>query len=408
MAKKERLEDLAVAGGNVAFDEPLHVGRPNVGNRKRLLARINDLLDRKWLTNNGPYVRELERRLSELIGVEHCIAVCNATIALEITAMAAGLSGEVIVPSFTFIATAHALRRQGITPVFCEVDERTHNIDPERIEELLTPRTSGILGVHLWGRPCDVTALAQIAHRNNLKLLFDAAHAFGCSHEGSMIGAHGDAEVFSFHATKFFNTFEGGAIATNDSRLANKIRSMRNFGFAGYDRVLYLGTNAKMSEVSAAMGLTSLESLEDFIALNRRNYKRYAKQLSRVPGVSMITYKENEKSNYHYIVIEIDQSIARISRDHLQQVLWAENVLARRYFYPGCHRMEPYNSSPIYEGLSLPDTERLADRVLSLPTGMEIEVEHIDRVCNIIELAVAYGSDVKGRLELHVTHASTN
>jgi dTDP-4-amino-4,6-dideoxygalactose transaminase len=275
---KTKLEDLALLGGPAAFAETLHVGRPNIGNRQRLLTRINDMLDRRWLTNHGVYVAELEQRLAEYLAVKHCIAMCNGTVALEIAARALGLSGEVIVPAFTFVATAHALQWQEITPVFCDVDPQTHNLDPHRIEALITPRTTGIVGVHVWGQACDVDALTAIARRHDLRLMFDAAHAFGCSYGGRMIGNFGDAEVFSFHATKFFNTFEGGAVTTNDDALAAKIRLMHNFGFAGLDNVIYIGTNGKMSEVSAAMGLTGLESLEEFIAVNRRNYQHYHQQ----------------------------------------------------------------------------------------------------------------------------------
>ena len=273
--KKSNLEKLAIFGGKPTFNEPLHVGGPNIGDRASLLQRINDMLDRRWLTNNGPYVQELEQRIVSLLGVKHCIATCNGTVALELAIRAVGLTGEVIIPSFTFIATPHALQWQEIAPVFCDVDPRTHTINPWRIEEMITPRTSGIIGVHVWGQPCDVEALTEIARKHNLKLLFDASHAFGGSQLGRMIGNFGEAEVFSFHATKFFNTFEGGAIVTNKDELAAKIRLMKNFGFAGYDNVIYIGTNGKMSEVSAAMGLTSLESLDNFISINYRNYKQY-------------------------------------------------------------------------------------------------------------------------------------
>ena len=222
MSAKPRLYDLAIFGGPPAFAEKLHVGRPNLGNRDRLLARINEMLDRRWLSNNGPFVQEFEAKMAAYLGVRHCIAMCNGTIALEIAIRATGLRGEVIVPSFTFIATAHALQWQEVTPVFCDIDPRTHLIDPAQIEGLITPRTTGIIGVHTWGQPCDVEALSQIAHRRNLTLMFDAAHAFGCSYRGKMIGNFGAAEVFSFHATKFFNTFEGGAIATNDGDLGRQ------------------------------------------------------------------------------------------------------------------------------------------------------------------------------------------
>ena len=254
------------------------------------------------------------------------------------------MRGEVIVPSFTFIATAHALQWQEITPIFCDIDPRTHCLDPGRIEDMITPRTTGIIGVRVWGQPCAIDELTELARRRGLKLIFDVAHAFGCSHRGTMIGNFGDAEVFSFHATKFLNTFEGGAIATNDDALAAKLRLMKNFGFSGVDRVTYIGTNGKITEMSAAMGLTSLESIQGFIARNRENYESYRAGLRGVPGVSIVTYDELERRNYQYIVVKIDEARGALTRDELVRVLMAENVAARRYFFPGCHRMEPYRS----------------------------------------------------------------
>jgi dTDP-4-amino-4,6-dideoxygalactose transaminase len=398
MPDENRVEDLAIMGGTPSFEEILHVGRPNIGDTKRLLERIGDTLDSGWLTNNGPNVQQFERELSELLGVEHCVATCNATVALEITIKATGLSGEVIVPSWTFIATAHALQWQEITPVFCDVDPVSHNLDPRRVEEMLTPRTTGIMGVHLWGRPCDIDALAHIARRHDLKLMFDAAHAFGCSYKGRMIGGFGDAEVFSFHATKFFNTFEGGAVATNDAELAARIRLMKNFGFEGYDEVSHIGTNGKMNEISAAMGLTSLESLEEFVDVNRRNHTQYREELHDVPGVRLLPYNENERCNYQYVVLEIDAPVTGLSRDELVHILWAENVHARRYFYPGCHRMEPYRSYYPHAGLRLPVTERLAERVLSLPTGTAVGEDQIRAICSIIRTAVSRSSAIRLRL----------
>jgi dTDP-4-amino-4,6-dideoxygalactose transaminase len=396
---KETLTELALFGGTPAFEEKLHVGRPNIGDRQRLLTRINDLLDRRWLTNAGPYVQELEEKLADLLGVKHCIAMCNATVALEIAIRAMELTGEVIVPSMTFIATAHALQWQEITPVFCDIDPNTYNIDPNRIEDLITPRTTGIIGVHLWGRACDVEKLAEIADRHSLGLLYDAAHAFGCSYQGRMIGGFGKAEVFSFHATKFFNTLEGGAVVTNDDDLAAKIRLMKNFGFAGYDEVIYIGTNGKMNEMSAAMGLTLLENLDDLVTANRRNYQQYQKELEGIPGIKQVTYDETERCNYQYIVLEIDEAITSVSRDELVEILRAENVMARRYFYPGCHRMEPYRSYFPHAGLLLPETERVVKRVLSLPTGTAIGPGEISRICDIIRLVVANGQEVRERLQ---------
>ncbi|HEX2644427.1 MAG TPA: DegT/DnrJ/EryC1/StrS family aminotransferase [Thermoanaerobaculia bacterium] len=396
---KRSLTDLAVLGGPQAFAEPLYVGRPNIGDRGRLLARINDLLDRRWLTNGGQYVQELEARIAEQVGVRHCVAMANGTVALEIAIRASGLAGEVIVPSFTFVATAHALQWQEITPVFCDIDPVTHNLDPAQIEGLITPRTTGILGVHLWGRPCDVKALADIARRHRLKLLFDAAHAFGCTCGGQPVGGFGDAEIFSFHATKFLNSFEGGAVVTNDGALADRIRLMQNFGFADYDEVVYVGTNGKMTEVAAAMGLTSLESMTEFVEVNRRNHRRYREELSGVPGLTLVEYDESEAGNFQYVVLEVDEFRAGLSRDALKDVLWAENVLARRYFHPGCHRMEPYRSYFPNAGLLLPQTERLTEQVLALPTGTAVEPEEIARVCEIIRLALAHGPELKERLQ---------
>lgn len=395
---KNSIDDLAIFGGKPAFSDKLHVGRPNIGDRQRLMERINDLLDRRWLTNEGPFVKELEQRIADFVGIEHCIVICNATIALEIAIRALDLTGEVIVPSFTFIATAHALQWQEITPVFCDVDPATHNIDPSKVQELITPRTSGIIGVHLWGRPCQVDALSQIAQEHHLKLLFDAAHAFACSHQGRMLGNFGDAAVFSFHATKFLNTFEGGAIVTHDDNLAKKIRLMKNFGFVDYDDVRYVGTNGKMSEISAAMGLTGLDSLDEFIEVNRQNYHHYREELCDLPGLSMVTYNESEKNNYQYVILEIDEQATGVSRDQMVAILHAENVLARRYFYPGCHRMEPYRSERPEAGLALPETERLSRKVLALPTGTAVGQAEIARIAQIIRLALANSQTIVDRL----------
>lgn len=392
---KNTINDLAAFAGEPEFGETLHVGRPNIGNRERFLARVNDMLDRDWLTNNGPFVKEFEGRLAEYLGVKHCVAMCNATVGLEIAERALGLKGEVIVPSFTFVATAHSLQWQEITPVFCDVDPRTHCIDPERIERLITPRTTGIMGVHVWGRACNVEALQVIAEKHGLKLMFDAAHAFGSTYKNRMIGGFGDLEVLSFHATKFFNSFEGGAVTTNNDELAEKIRSMRNFGFAGLDNVTNVGTNGKMSEVCAAMGLTSLESIDQFIDANYRNYLVYTKGLSDVRGIQLIQYDESEKNNYQYMVIEVDAEVAGISRDLLVKLLHAENVRARRYFYPGCHQMEPYRSYFPNAGLLLSETEKLTQRVIQLPTGTALDEKDVERICGLIRFMISHATEIR-------------
>ena len=367
-----------------ALPQPLHVGRPNIGDEARFLDRLHGVLERRWLTNAGPLEQEFEERLAQYLGVRHCIAICNGTVALELAIRALELTGEVIVPSLTFIATAHALQWQQIRPVFCDIDRHRYCIDPSAVERHITPQTSAILGVHLYGRPCDVEALTAIAQRHNLKLLFDAAHAFGCSHQGQMIGNFGSCEVFSFHATKLFNSFEGGAVATNDDQLAHKIRLMKNFGFAGEDKVVYIGTNGKMTEVCAAMGITNLESLDHFIAVNQRNLDAYRAGLADLPGVSLIGYDENQRNNYQYVILEIDEERFGLSRDRLQAILRDQNVLVRRYFYPGCHRMEPYRTLYPDTGKTLPETEEFCERVLALPTGTQVSESIVQEICGMI------------------------
>ena len=395
---KNVIEDLAIFGGNPAFNDILYVGRPNIGNKDKYCELINDMLDRRWLTNQGPYVQELEEKIADYVGVKNCIAMCNGTISLEIAIRACDLKGEVIVPSFTFIATAHALQWQKITPVFCDIDPNTYNIDTSRIEELITPRTTGIVAVHLWGRPCNIEKLIEISEKHNLKLIFDAAHAFGCTYNGKMIGNFGEAEIFSFHATKFFNTLEGGAVVTNNDQLAEKTRLMNNFGFAGKDEVIYIGTNGKMNEASAAMGLNMFDVIDDLVTVNYKNYNKYKKGLEGINGINLIEYNEKEQCNYHYIVIEIDDSQTLVTRDQLQNILIAENVLARRYFYPGCHMMEPYRSYFPHAGLLLPETEKIAYKVLLLPNGTSISENDIEIICELIKYMINNSKNIYERL----------
>lgn len=392
------LDALAVFGGKPAFERKLHVGQPNLGDRAYFMQRVERILDSRWFTNNGECVQELERELAAFLGVRNVIAVCNATIGLEIAIRALPMTGEVIVPAMTFIATAHALQWQQITPVFCDIDPATHVLDPVEVEKLITDRTSGILGVHVWGRPCNIDALTDIARRHGLHLMFDAAHAFGCSHRGRMIGGYGRAEVFSFHATKFFNSFEGGAIATDDDELAKKIRLMTNFGFAGYDNVIHIGTNGKMNEVAAAMGLTSLRALPEFVEVNRRNHHAYRERLARIPGMALLAYDEAERCNWQYVVVEYTPAEGGPTRDQLVEALWAENVMARKYFWPGCHRMEPYRTLYPRAAMRLPHTDAVAARLLILPTGTGVSPAEIDTLCGLLALMVEQGPRLRQRL----------
>lgn len=386
MEKQKKIStasDLALNGAKPTFSDPIHVGRPNMGDRDTFVKHVNDIFDRRWLSNNGPLVEQLEKRIAEVLGVKHCVAMCNGTVALEIAIRAVQLTGEVIVPSYTFIATAHALSWQGITPVFTDVDPATHTLDPNSVRRMITPRTTGIIATHLWGAPCDVEQLQAIADEHGLKLIFDAAHAFLCSHGNKMIGGFGEAEVFSFHATKFFNTFEGGAVTTNDDDLAHTMRLMRNFGFAGFDNVIHPGTNGKMTEICAAMGLVNLELVDDVVAANRANYAAYCTALNPVDGLSILPFDEREARNYQYVVLEVAPEFP-VARDTIIEALHAENILARRYFWPGCHRMKPYRDLYPHAGLVLPGTQEVADRVIVLPTGTTLPPEAPETIRDIL------------------------
>ncbi|MFE5571790.1 aminotransferase class I/II-fold pyridoxal phosphate-dependent enzyme [Amycolatopsis japonica] len=374
------------------FSNPLHVGRPNVGDRDRFLERINGALDRLWLANNGPLVREFEARVAEMAGTEHCVPVANATTGIQIAAKAAGLQpgDEVIVPSFTSPATPHALEWVGLVPVFCDVEAKTANADPEHVEQLIGPKTRAIVGVHVFGRPCEIDQLSKLAEWHGIPVLFDAAQAVGCTYKGRPVGGFGSAEIFSFHATKYVNSFEGGAIVTNDERIASQARIMRNLGLDDNRETVACGINGRMTEAAAAMGLTSLEAMEAFMEINRENHESYRDGLAGLPGVKVYEQADEERANHQYVVIEVDAANAGIHRDAVQAALTEHNVLARPYFHPGCHMIDPYRGRPdVHTPLPLPRTEALCERVLSLPTGTAVGPAEIAAVCEIIRDACA-------------------
>lgn len=385
MKVAKSIRDLAVNGAPPAFAQPLHVGRPNLGDKSRFFGYCEGIFERAWLTNNGPLLLELEDRIARIHCVKNCVAMSNGTIALEVAIRAMGLNGEVIVPSYTFIATAHALHWQGITPVFADIDSDTHNLSPEAVRRMITPRTSGIIGVHLWGRPAPVAELTEIADEHSLQIMFDASHAFACRYKGQPIGSFGRCEVLSFHATKVFNTFEGGAVLTNDDELAERMRLMRNFGFKGYDNVIYPGINGKLSEISAAMGLSNLELLKAFVAENFRRHRAYDALLSDANGIKVLKYSEADSPNYHYSVIEVDDR-AVSNRDQLVAILHAENILARKYFWPGCHQMKPYRDLYPHSSLLLKNTIDVAERVIVLPNG-SLSDDELTAITSIIRVA---------------------
>ncbi|BFI96759.1 MAG: aminotransferase class I/II-fold pyridoxal phosphate-dependent enzyme [Rhodanobacter sp.] len=382
--------DLALHGAPPAYAEAFHVGRPNICDREAFLRRMGQVLDNQWLTNNGPMVQEFEQRLSERLGVKHCVAMCNGTIALEIAIRALGFSGEVIVPSWTFVATAHALYWQDITPVFADIDPATHNLDPAAVRRMITPRTSGIIGVHLWGRAAPADALQAIADEHGLGLMFDAAHAFDSTFRGRPIGSFGRCAVFSFHATKAFNAMEGGAVTTDDDELAEAMRLMRNFGFAGYDNVIHPGTNGKMIEACAAMGLANLDGFDAVVATNKRNHAAYREAFAGIPGITLLEYDPAERNSHHYAVIEVDASCP-VSRDRIIDALHAENILVRKYFWPGCHKMKPYRDLFPHAGLLLPHSEAVGDRVIVLPNGAAVDGAVVSTIRDVIVALISKG-----------------
>lgn len=370
---------------SISIAETLHVGRPNIGSYQRFLSLVEDIFERRWFSNNGKLVNELEFLLSEYLEVKHCILVCNGTMGLQLATKALELTGEVIVPAFTFIATVHALQWMGLKPIFVDVDPLTHTLDPDKIISLINENTSGIIGVHLWGNPCATEKIESIAKIYDLKVIYDAAHAFSCRHQTKMIGNFGDCEVFSFHATKFFQTFEGGAITTNNDQLAQKIRLMKNFGFQGLDNVIELGINGKMTEIQAAMGLACFESLEEIVKINRRNYEYYRQHLEEITGIRFFNYDKIAQTNFQYIIAVVDAKTAGLTRDELVQILQDCNIRARRYFYPGCHRSAPYRTLYPEQITNLPNTDFLCERVMALPTGQSVSVRDIDVICQIIK-----------------------
>lgn len=351
------------------------VGKPNIMDEERFFKEAKKIFKSKWLTNEGKYVRKFENKVAEFLGVKHAIAVCNGTLGLEIAARACGLERKVIVPSFTFTATAHALSWIGIEPVFCDVNPTTHQMDVGAVKRVITPEVDGIIAVHLWGMPTAIEKLEEVAECFGIPIIFDAAHAFGCSyrHKSSnkMIGNFGKAEVFSFHSTKFFNSFEGGMITTNDDEVNDKVRKMKNFGFK--ENVVSIGTNAKMPEICAAMGISNFKYIDKLIKKNYENYQMYRARLKHSKA-RLLPYNEHNKNNYQYIVIETPK------RNEVCSALEEAGFIAKKYFSPGCHRSAPYADSSIL----LPVTERLSDSVLCLPSGMQAKEKHIEEICKII------------------------
>lgn len=390
---------LAICGGQPRFATPRHVGAPTIPDRETLHARLDEMLDARRLTNDGPFVKDFEARLGRLSGDVEAVAVCNATVGMQLLLKALELKGEVILPAFTFVATAHACLWEGLEPVFVDVERETHTIDPACVSRQLTQSTTAIVGVHLWGRVCHVRELDEIARDRGIPLVFDAAHALGCTHDGVPMGRLGTASVVSFHATKFVQSLEGGAILTADRELAERLRLLRNFGFHGFDNVVALGTNAKMNEFCAVMGLGSLEAIDALVSRNRSNRDAYRAALDGLMGLKLFEFDEREANNFQYLILEIAPEESPLTRDEVVAILHAENVIARRYFAPGCHRSAPYRRRARRGDAPLPVTERLAETVLALPTGAGVTTDDIAAIGDILRSAWESAAAVRRHLE---------
>ncbi|RKP46185.1 DegT/DnrJ/EryC1/StrS family aminotransferase [Pararobbsia silviterrae] len=361
-------------------DKAMHVGQLNFPSWDAFQSAFSDIFDRGFYSNHGPLTAELDRALAAYLNVKHAICVTNGTIALMLVLRSLDLKGNVITPSFTFPATVQSIVWAGLTPVFCDVDPETHVLDARRVEPLVTDSTAAILGVHLWGRPCDPHGLTDLAQRRGLKLVFDAAHATGCRFKGVPIGGLGHAEIFSFHATKILNAAEGGCITTNDDLLAAKLRAARSFHDMGFVTSGLLRMNAKMSEAQAAMALIGLRNIDALIVDNRERYLHYRRLLADVPGLRVIDYGDDGQSNYQYVVAQIDESVFGTSRDRLMNELWNRNIYVRRYFWPATHLCPPFDDTP----WSLPVTEQLCETLIQFPSGQGITESDIDKVCRMV------------------------
>ena len=387
---------LALFGASPQFQGPLYVGRPNLFNRDEMFRRITEATDRLWLTNNGPLLLELESRFAQFLDVKHCVAVANATLGLQLVAHALNLKGEVLMPSFTFIGTARALEWTNLQARFCDVLDPRSTLDPDSVRKMMTADVSAILGVHLWGVPCEIEQLQAIADEFNVPLFFDAAHAIGSTYKGRKVGGFGRAEVFSLHATKVINALEGGLVTTNDDDLANRIRLARNYGFVDEDIIEGTGTNAKMNEFSAAVALSNLEGFDVLVAHNRGLQRAYAKGLGDLQGVKLVTIDHIAETSSHYAVLRITSECA-LTRDEIRQVLHAENVKSRRYFWPGCHRSPPYCMQEYF--YHLPVTELLADELLQLPTGLQMNTNDAEIIGKLLSVSIQNAQQVRQLLQ---------
>jgi len=363
---------------------PIYVTRPNLPPLEKLQPYLEEIWKNKILTNDGPFHKKFEKALAEHLDVEHINLFTNATIALVVGLQALRITGEVITTPFSFVATTHSLKWNGITPVFCDIEEETLNIDPDKIEALITPKTTAIMPVHVYGHPCDTEKIQAIADKYGLKVIYDAAHAFGIKVNDKNLFLAGVMSVISFHGTKLFTTFEGGAIISKDEKLKKRMDYLKNFGFSDELTVIAPGINGKMNEFQSVIGLLSLEIVEQEIANRKKVAETYFELLRDVKGIKVFDNFNDYKYNYAYFPVLIDEKEFGASRENVYDELRKQNIFVRRYFYPLISNMPTYRSLPSSGKENLPVANKIGDQILCLPIYGDLENEKIVDICKII------------------------
>lgn len=361
-------------------DTPIMVTRSSLPPLDEYVEMLKPIWESAWLTNMGAYHEEFKEQLKAFLRTPELELFVNGHMALELALQAFDLSGEVITTPFSFASTTHAIVRNGLTPVFCDINEEDYTIDAEKLEGLITEKTSAIVPVHVYGNLCDVEQIHEIAQRHHLKVIYDAAHAFGEEFNGTGVAEFGDASMFSFHATKVFHSIEGGAVAFRDESLKSLLYQLKNFGITGYESVEYVGANGKMNEFQAAMGICNLRHLEGEIAKRRALAERYHRRLGGVEGIRLCTPKPGVRYNYAYMPVVFD-SFSK-DRDQIFAELKEHNIFARKYFYPCINSYECYKDSFCAE--DTPVAQRIASQVLTLPLYADLPPEVVDEICDVI------------------------
>lgn len=362
------------------------VTRSSLPELEEYVDEIRDIWESAWLTNMGKKHNELMHELENKLNVPYISLFTNGHSALELTLQALELKGEVITTPYTFASTTHSIVRNGLKPVFCDINPDTYTIDANKIEELITEQTSAIVPVHVYGNVCDVEKIQQIADKHHLKVIYDAAHSFYETYKGQSTASFGDASMFSFHATKVFHTIEGGAIATKDESLFKNINKLKNFGIENEEIVDKVGGNAKMNEFQAAMGLCNLRHLEGEIAKRAAVAKRYRERLSNIKGIQLSKIQEDVISNYAYFPVIFDKDILGIDRNKISEILKEHNIFSRKYFYPLITDFDCYKDR--YDSSLTPIAKRMADSVLTLPMYADLTIDNVDMICDVILEAI--------------------